>query len=205
VVLLKYAAAQLNKVNSTNGDLLVPNNAYFAMVDSVMGLMGSKKRGYKKDFDKLCSSSVDPTVTAGCAMLAVNFDATNRRDISIYYYQVRLLWYRRSNLVHLMLSIVVLCHAAVQHAGLLQHSLREERADQTAEEHAHVADPDILFLRTGALARLPGRRRDWELLCGSVPGRGLRGVCVHHAVSAQQLLRGRHPFQESYGKLQLPF
>jgi hypothetical protein len=89
VVSIKYAAAQLNKVNSTNGDLLVPNNAYFAMVDSVMGLMGSKKRGYKKDFDKLCSSSVDPTVAAGCAMLAVNFDATNRRDISIYYYQVR--------------------------------------------------------------------------------------------------------------------
>lgn len=84
----KYSAAQLNAPNSNNGDLLMPNNAYFAMVDTVVGTMSNKARGFKKDFNKLCSSSVHSSIAAGCAMLAVNFDATDRRDISIYYYQV---------------------------------------------------------------------------------------------------------------------
>jgi glycerol dehydrogenase-like iron-containing ADH family enzyme len=84
----QFAAAQLNKVNSSNGDLFVPNNAYYAMVDTVAGTLGDQSRSYKKDFNKLCSSSVDASISAGCAMLAFNFDAANSRDISNYYYQV---------------------------------------------------------------------------------------------------------------------
>jgi hypothetical protein len=76
-------------VNATNGDLFVPNNAYYAMVDTVVGTQGDKSRGFKKDFNKLCSPSVDASISAGCAMLAFNFNAANSRDISNFYYQVK--------------------------------------------------------------------------------------------------------------------
>jgi hypothetical protein len=84
---LQLAAAELNKVNASNGDLFMPNNAYYAMVDTVVGLKGNKKRSFSKDFNTLCSSSVAYNIQPGCAMMAFNFDATNARDISIYYYQ----------------------------------------------------------------------------------------------------------------------
>ena len=57
------------------------------MVDTVVGTLKDKSRGFKKDFNKLCSSSVDPSVAAGCAMFAFNFDGDNDRDISAYFYQ----------------------------------------------------------------------------------------------------------------------
>lgn len=79
---------QLNKVNSSTGDLAISNNAYYAMVDTVAGLMDDKNRGYKKDFKKLCSASVDPSIAEGCAMMAFNFDGQNSREISNYFYQV---------------------------------------------------------------------------------------------------------------------
>ena len=85
---MQYAASQLSVVNSTTGDLFVPNKAYFAMVDTVAGLLGNKNRGFKKDFNTLCSSSTGPGVQPGCAMFAFNIDAGNNRDISTYFYQV---------------------------------------------------------------------------------------------------------------------
>jgi hypothetical protein len=85
---VQVAAAELNKPGAVNGDLFVSNNAYFAMVDTVAGTSGAKARGYKKDFKKLCSSSVHSSVSEGCAMLAFNFDAGDSRPISALYYQV---------------------------------------------------------------------------------------------------------------------
>lgn len=86
-LLSQVAAAELNKAGSTNGDLFVPNNAYFAMVDTLIGPAATSGRGYSKDFNKLCSSSVDPSVAAGCAMIAFNLDGEDDRSISTYFYQ----------------------------------------------------------------------------------------------------------------------
>lgn len=57
------------------------------MVDALIGTGGSSGHSYKKDFNRLCSSSVDPTVAPGCAMLAFNFNGDSDRSISNYFYQ----------------------------------------------------------------------------------------------------------------------
>ena len=87
---IQVAAAQLHSKNSVNGDVFVSNNAYYAMVDTLIGISTDKSRSYKLDFNNLCSPSVGAGVQAGCAMFAVNFNGGNDRSISDYFYQVQL-------------------------------------------------------------------------------------------------------------------
>jgi hypothetical protein len=185
----QVAAEMLNKGNGTNGDLFVPNNAYYAMVDTVVGTKNDARRSYARDFKKLCSSSVSKQVKKGCAMMAFNFNAANSRDISTYYYQVGfvcsscgtylvLYRYECEYIAYSFLPLVTIL--ALQHAGVFQLHLREERARDAAEEHSDFSDPDILLVCPGALARVPGRRGHWQLVGGGVSGDRLRGVRVPH-------------------------
>jgi hypothetical protein len=81
------------------GDIAVSNNAYFAMIDTLIGLDESlkplKNRSFSGDFKTLCSPSVsnDVNISSGCAMIAVEVYGGEDRSISEYYYQVE-----RSNL-----------------------------------------------------------------------------------------------------------
>lgn len=105
--LTQFGAAQLNKVNFSNGDLAISNNAYFAMVDTVVGTLKDKSRGFKKDFNRLCSSSADPSIAEGCAMMAFNFDGENSRDISNYFYQVKTVYFIFIMLVGFLMYVPV--------------------------------------------------------------------------------------------------
>ena len=69
--------------------MFVPSNAYFAMVDALIGIKLSKKRSYKKDYAALCSETAAPGIPSGCAIFAINFNGGDDRDISNYFYQVR--------------------------------------------------------------------------------------------------------------------
>jgi len=103
------------KANTTKGDLFVPQNAYFAMIDTIMGLpelptiaptesptstptradtaaptdapTAPATRSYAKDFAALCSETVNPNITSGCALLAFNVYGGDDRSISNFFYQ----------------------------------------------------------------------------------------------------------------------
>jgi hypothetical protein len=82
----------LQAANSSDktGDITVSNNAYFAMVDTLIGLDEDNKRSFSRDFRALCSPNVtiDVNISAGCAMIAVEVYGGEDRSISEYYYQV---------------------------------------------------------------------------------------------------------------------
>ena len=75
---------------AAQGDIFVANNAYFAMIDTLIGVTkgSNNNHNYKQDFNALCSPSVGAGVAAGCAMFAVNFVGGDDRSISAYFYQV---------------------------------------------------------------------------------------------------------------------
>ena len=86
-------ASQLNAAGG-NGDIFAAKKAYGAMVDTIDGLTQQTAKdgtpySVKRDFNKLCSNALDPSVDSGCAMFAVNFDGSSDRSISSYFYQVR--------------------------------------------------------------------------------------------------------------------
>jgi hypothetical protein len=80
------AAQELLADGDGIGDLFVSQNAYNAMVDSVVGKEIMLKRTYKSDFWKLCGSTPSG-VEDGCAMFALNMAGGDNRDISTYFYQ----------------------------------------------------------------------------------------------------------------------
>ena len=87
-----YKQAAANALNNSNyGDLFVPNNAYAAMIDALIGITTdtTSGRSYTRDFRQLCSASVDASVSSGCAVFAMNLVGGDNRDISNYFYQVR--------------------------------------------------------------------------------------------------------------------
>jgi hypothetical protein len=79
------------------GDITVSNNAYFAMIDTLIGIDKSLNpddaRSFSADFDNLCSPSVtkyskDNNISDGCAMIAFEIYGADDRSISDFYYQV---------------------------------------------------------------------------------------------------------------------
>lgn len=70
----------------------MPNIAYNAIIDTIFGVdvadINGRYHSYDNDFNNLCSSDVDVTIDAGCAMLSFEIYGGNDRSISTYYYQV---------------------------------------------------------------------------------------------------------------------
>lgn len=79
-------------MNNTQADLFVSNLAYNAMIDTVFGTAMTDNNGrqhyFVDDFNYLCSSDVDVSISPGCAVLAFEIYGGNDRAISTYYYQV---------------------------------------------------------------------------------------------------------------------
>lgn len=72
-------------------DIYVNNIAFDAVTDTIYGTGFPDNNGryhtYADDFAKLCSSDVDSTVSAGCALLSFEIYGGKNRAISEYYYQ----------------------------------------------------------------------------------------------------------------------
>jgi hypothetical protein len=75
------------------GDISVSNNAYFAMIDTLIGPDESNhKRSFSSDFKKLCSPHIkkDANISAGCALIVFEIYGDQDRSISDFNYQVQI-------------------------------------------------------------------------------------------------------------------
>lgn len=79
-----------------DGDIFAQVNAYKAMISTAWGY---SNQTFTKDFDKLCSPRVHPSVSEGCAMFAFEFYNGDNRIVSIYDYQVSSFIFLNLNLV----------------------------------------------------------------------------------------------------------
>ena len=80
--------------SSSSGDLYVPANGYYAIIDTLLAVDGSNdnyfQSSFSNAFDKLCGANED--VPAGCAVLAVEFYGGDDKVISKYNFQVFILY-----------------------------------------------------------------------------------------------------------------